>query len=117
MSQPGTRDRLLWISLLASPVFWLFSFQAKFSWGPLACASQTKVVLFLFSLIAFLLSAAAGFLARRQWKELGNQQPGESSGPLARSRFMALGGMVFSISFCMVIVAQSIPDLILGACQ
>jgi hypothetical protein len=30
---------------------------------------------------------------------------------------MALAGMVFGVGFAMVVIAQAIPELILGACQ
>ncbi len=117
MSSEAKRDLILWCSVLAGPVFWLCSFQAKFSWNTWSCSTGTKVPLLLFSLLAVALTASAGILAWRQWKELGEQQPGEGGDVTARSRFMALGGLVFSAGFCMVILAQSIPDWILGACQ
>jgi hypothetical protein len=117
MSFQINRDLALWIGVLAGPVFWLCSFEAKFAWAPWACTFQTKLALYLVSLLALLLTAAAGVLAWRQWKELGKESPGEAGGALARSRFMAIGGIVFSASFCMVIVAQAIPELMLGACE
>lgn len=117
MTNHGHRDLILWISFFAGPVFWLLSFQAKFSWTPWACASQTKVALFAFSALAFLVSAGAGLLARRQWKELGGRQPGQAADVPSRRRFMALGAMIFSVAFCLVITAQSIPDVIFGVCQ
>ncbi|MBV8708860.1 MAG: hypothetical protein JO182_10170 [Acidobacteriaceae bacterium] len=117
MSFQINRDLALWIGVLAGPVFWLCSFEAKFAWAPWACTFQTKLALYLVSLLALLLTAASGVLAWRQWKELGKDPAGEASGALARSRFMAIGGIVFSVSFCMVIVAQAIPELMLGACE
>ena len=42
---------------------------------------------------------------------------GEAGGALARSRFMAIGGIVFSVSFCLIILAQAIPEVMLGACE
>ena len=117
MTKQSTRDLILWLAFFAAPLAWLCSFQAKFSWTPWVCASQSKLAPLSFALIAFLLSALAGLVARRQWKELGAQQPGEAADVPARSRFMAIGAMVFSVSFCVVIVAQTIPDLILGVCQ
>jgi hypothetical protein len=36
---------------------------------------------------------------------------------LARGRVMALSGVLLSTMFCIVIIAQAIPNLILGACQ
>lgn len=116
MSSALKRDVMLWASVLAGPVFWLCSFQAKFSFVPWACASQNKGILFLPTLIAILLTAGAGVLAWRQWKELG-ETISEEGNPLARSRFMALGGMVFSAGFALVILAQAVPDAILEACQ
>jgi len=117
MTKQTTRNLLLWIVVLAGPILWLLSFQAKFSWNPWACASQAKLILFLISLAAFLLKAGAGFLAWRQWYALGHQPSVDAGSTLARSRFMALGGLVFSAGFCIVIVAQVIPDLLFEVCQ
>ncbi len=117
MTAEAKRDLILWTVVLAGPVLWLSSFQAKFSWTPWACASQTKSVLLLFALLALLLTAGAGLLAWRQWKRLGSHTGGEGGDAQTRSRFMALGGLVFSAGFSLVILAQAIPDLILGVCQ
>jgi hypothetical protein len=117
MSKQTTRDFILWVSALAGPILWLFSFQAKFSWNTWTCASQTKSGLFVFALIAFMLTAGAGVLAWREFRDLSRQLPRQGGEAFARSRFMAIGGIVFSIGFCLVILAQTIPDLILEACQ
>lgn len=117
MTSQSSRDRILWISFFAGPAFWLFSFQAKFSWTQWACASQNKATLFVFAFLALLCSGTAGLLAWRQWKELGPEQPDEAANVTSRSRFMALGAVVFSTAFCVVILAQTIPDIILEACQ
>ena len=117
MTKQAARDLLLWVAVLAGPILWLLSFQAKFSWNPWACASQAKLILFLISLVAFLLTAGAGFLAWRQWYALGHQSTVDAGATLSRSRFMALGGLVFSAGFCLVMVAQVIPDLLFEVCQ
>ena len=117
MTKEKTRDLILWLTVLAGPIFWLCSFQAKFSWNTWSCASQTKSPLLLFALIAFLLTAGAGLAAWRVWRTLEKRPLDESADPLARSRFMAIGAMTFSVGFCLVILAQAIPDLILDPCQ
>jgi hypothetical protein len=117
MTAERTRDLILWCAVLAGPIIWLWSFQAKFSWVPIACASQSKLALLGFSLLALAFTLLAGFLAWRQWKELGSRQPDEAADPSSRARFMAVGAMVFSVGFSMVIVAQTVPDLILNSCQ
>ena len=42
---------------------------------------------------------------------------GEGAGSLPRARMMALAGMVFGVGFALVVIAQAIPELVLGACQ
>ncbi len=117
MSSRLRRDLVLWGSLAAGPISWLCSFQAKFSWNQWACAAQTKLAPLLFALVAFGLTALGGVLAWRQWKAMGEQAAGEAGDAMARSRFMAIGGMTLSASFCLVILAQTVPDLILEVCQ
>ncbi len=111
------RTLALWISVLAGPIVWLCTFQARFTWVPWACTFQAKLVLYLIALLGLLLNGGAALMAWRQWKEMGAVVPGEEGGALPRSRFMALTGIVFSAAFSLVIVAQTIPELILGSCE
>lgn len=117
MTREKTRDLILWLTVFAGPVFWLVSFQAKLSWNTWTCAEQTNMPLFLFALTAFLLTAGAGLLASRQWHSLGANTPSDGGDPPTRARFMALGAVIFSIGFCLIIIAQAIPDLIIDPCQ
>lgn len=120
-----SRDRALWTGILAGPIVWLISFEALFALNPWACIFQTKLALYIVSIVAFALSLAAGLLAWRQWKELGREaDPSARGAPsqertdtLSRSRLMAFGGVILSALACLIIVAQAIPELILEACQ
>ena len=107
----------LWIGVLAGPIIWLCSFQARYTWVPWACTFQAKFALYLIGLVSLLLTSAAGLVAWRQWRALGSVVPGEDGGSLPRSRFMALSGIVFSGAFAMIIVAQTIPEVMLGSCE
>ena len=113
MKQTGS----LWIGVLAGPIIWLCSFQARYAWVPWTCTFQNKFALFLIALVSLLLTGAAGLVAWRQWRALGLVVPGDEGGSLPRSRFMALGGMVFSGAFTLIIVAQTIPELMLASCD
>jgi hypothetical protein len=118
MSSDATqRDRALWTGLLAGPIVWLISFEANFALVPWACIWQGKLALYLVSLAAFVLSAAAGSLAWRQWTELGREADPRGGDPLSRSRIMAFGGIILSALACLIIVAQAIAEFVLGACQ
>lgn len=111
------RDLALWTGILAGPIVWLTSFEALFALNPWACIFQTKVTMYSVSIVALALSLAAGVLAWREWRVLGSQMPGQGGDTLSRSRIMAFGGMILSTFSCLLIVAQAIPELILGACQ
>jgi hypothetical protein len=111
------RDFILWIGILAGPVIWLLSFQANFTLAPWACEFNTKIALFVVTILALVLVAASGLLAWREWSALGKAWPGESGDSLARSRIMAIGGVLLSAMFFLVVLAQSIPELMLGACE
>jgi hypothetical protein len=111
------RDLALWIGILAGPIVWLMSFQANFTLAPWACEFNSKAALFLVTLLALLLVAGSGLLAWREWAALGKALPGDAQGAVGRTRVMALGGVLTSSMFFLVILAQSIPELLLGACE
>ena len=111
------RDFALWIGVLAGPVVWLCSFEANYALAPWACIFQAKLALYLVSLAALLLCAGSGMMAWRQWIELGREWPGGEGGTLPRSRIMAIGGVLLSAMFFLVILAQAIPEVLLEACQ
>ncbi len=116
-SAASNRDLALWTGVLAGPIVWLISFEANFALVPWACIWQGKLALYLVSLVAFLLSAAAGFLAWRQWTELGREVDPRGGDALSRSRIMAFGGIILSALACLIILAQAVPELVLGACE
>lgn len=112
-----TRDFALWTGILAGPIVWLVSFEATFALVPWACLFQAKLALYIVRILALALAAGSGVLAWRQWSDLGKQQPGEGAGALPRSRIMALGGVLLSSLFFIIILAQAIPELVLRACE
>jgi len=112
-----SRTFALWAGVLTAPIVWLCTFQARFAWVPWACTFQAKLVLFLIALLGLLLNGGAALIAWREWKAIGAVVPGEEGGALPRSRFMAISGIAFSAAFSLVIVAQTIPELILGSCE
>jgi hypothetical protein len=112
-----SRAFALWTGILIGPIAWLISFEINFALAPWACVAQQKMALYVVSLVALVMSAFGGLLAWREWKQLDSALPGEGGGAIPRSRIMALGGMLLSAMFCLVIIAQAVPELMLGACE
>jgi small-conductance mechanosensitive channel len=111
------RDLALWTGILAGPVVWLLSFEANFALAPWACEFNNKLALFLVAIFALVLVAGSGLLAWCEWNATGKVWPGGAGGPLARERVMAGCGILLSAMFFVVIVAQAVPNLLLGACD
>ncbi len=111
------RDGMLWAAVLIPPTVWFLSFGARFVLAPWACAWNSKAALFGVAIAAFLLAALPGILAWDQWDKLGRQWAGEAAGAEPRWRVLATAAIVISAVSCLLIVAQTIADGVLGACQ
>jgi heme/copper-type cytochrome/quinol oxidase subunit 3 len=111
------RNFALWAGVLGGPVTWLCSFEARFALAPWACTFQSKLALYSVAGLALLLCAGFAVLSWREWKALGEHGPTPEGGTLARSIFMAIGGMSLSVACFVIVFAQTIPELILGVCQ
>ncbi len=104
------RDVALWLYALAGPVVWFLSLEANFALAPLA--PQGKPALFVISLAALAITAAAGYFSWADWRELARNEPGT---PVDTSRrALSLGGVVLSVMFFLTILAQAIPTIFMG---
>ena len=112
-----SRDTVLWTCLLLPPVIWFLAMETNFALTPWACAFGWKLAMLLVSVIALAITALLSFVAWSQWRSLGREFPGDAGGAVPRARTMAiLGGLIAAMSF-LVILAQGIPVIMMGACQ
>ena len=96
------KQAVLGAGLVLPPMAWFASLEANFALAPLACAGHGKSMLLLVSALALGLTVAAGLLA---WGQRNFE------------RRVALSAAVVSAFFSIVIVAQAIPNLMLGGCE
>jgi hypothetical protein len=111
------REVTLWAAVLAGPLIWFTAMQTNFVLAPWACAFGWKPALYVVSIIALAIVAGSGLLAHKHWKQLGEADAHEAGGSLPANRALAIGGMGLSAMFFLVIVAQTIPQFILGSCE
>jgi hypothetical protein len=111
------QSAVLWLVLLAAPLVWFVSFQANFALAPWACTLRWKPALYGVSLAALALVAACGLTAWGRWRRLGREFPGEAGGTVPASRTLASGAVLLNAAFFVVILAQTIVEIILGACE
>ena len=110
-------DKSLWAAIFAGPVVWFLSFGANFSLVPWACSLHWKPALYVISLVAMLCTAASAWAAWRAWYRLGREMPGEGGGAIPRARIMAISGLLLSALSFLLILAQAMPEALLGACE
>lgn len=96
------RQAALGTGLVLGPMAWFASFEANFALAPLACAGNGKGILILVSAVALALAMASGVLA---WTQRTHH------------RRLAVSGAVISALCSLVIIAQAIPNLMLGGCE
>jgi hypothetical protein len=96
------RQAVLGTGLVLAPIAWFASLEANFALAPLACAGPGKGMLLLISAVALTLSVASGLLA---WTQR------------TLCRRLAFSGALISALFSIVIVAQAIPNLMVGGCE
>jgi hypothetical protein len=112
------RDLMLWAAFFAGPFIWLLSFGARWSLSGWVCAFQHwKPALFVIALVSIAILAGSGLMAWSEWQKVGREMPGESGGAVARSRFLAFSGIVLCVFSILVIIAQAIPEVVLGVCE
>jgi hypothetical protein len=91
--------------------------QTNFVLAPWACAFGWKFVMFIVSAVALASTAALSLVAWNQWKSLGQEWPGDAGGAIPRARIMAVLGLLIAALSFLVILAQLVPALMMGACQ
>jgi hypothetical protein len=93
---------VLGTGLVLAPLAWFASLEANFALASLACSERGKSLLLLVSATALVSAIASGILAWTQ-RDL--------------HRRLAISGTVISALFSIVILAQAIPNLMLGGCE
>ena len=118
----------LWFGLIASAAAWLLlgtvdllvvwnecAHQQQDSGGGLHPAS--RILSFTISIVFLLIAVAAGTTSYYNWRSLSHQQNLLETNATDRREFMALLGVIISVTLGMGIVWLSIPPLLIQLCE
>jgi hypothetical protein len=111
------RKVLVWTGILISPTVWFLHLEVSFALAPLACSGQGKHVIHVVTIMCLALTAVAAVMSWDQWNRLEPEVTGQSNQAIVRRRAMALSGIALSCLFFLVIVAQSLPSLMMAGCE
>ena len=108
------RRRLLF-GLLAPPLAWFTHLQANYALVPWVCAHGHRSVLVLVSVVAFGVCALGAAAAWTGWPG-GTSWRGEPHG-VEGAGLLSLLGVMMRLSFALVVIASTIPTVILRPCD
>lgn len=111
------RPLALLFGMLGPPVIWAARFMVSYTLVPVACRSGSTVLLHLVTGVALAATAAAGLVAWRRWRQVGGGTQLDLDGAAARTRFMAITGMLSSALFIIVTVAEWLASVMVHPCQ
>jgi len=107
----------IWWSLVAGFAAWGFDLGLSYMLEQHSCSTGHSYALhaiFVACFLGALSGFVTGFMEKRRFPHDSKEEGGSS---LDRAHFQALIGMIFSLSFAVVILAGAIPRWILHPCQ
>jgi hypothetical protein len=108
----------LWFGLVGGPLIMFIHSAIAFTMLPWACGAGMQSALWVNAAVASVACGAAIFACYRKWLDAGAEWDNtQEAGPIPRGRFMAIVGMAVSGMSLLVIIANFIATLFLGACQ
>jgi hypothetical protein len=108
-----THDRWLNFALVLAPAAWLAHLNISYAMVPESCADGSNLRHHVATAVCLLVALAAAAIA---WSIRG-RIAGEALLEQQRTKWMATFIVVLSLSMAVVIVAQEIPNLVMGACD
>jgi hypothetical protein len=103
------------VAFLAGPLAWSIDELGSYFLEPKVHAGGTKVPMHVVTAVAFSMIIGGAIAARRALRRPDAGLGGGEERSAERTRFLALGGLVMTGFFFLVIVAETIPKLLLGA--
>jgi hypothetical protein len=121
---PGARERFnqpggilaLWFGILGPPAIWLARLKISYILVPYACWTGWVVMLHAVTGGTLALTAYAGWIAWRAWNRAGRVNESDGAGPIPRSRFLAMFGLLSAGFFFAVIAAEGILNFLIDPC-
>src|SRR5690348_13255577 len=107
----------LWAGILGAPTAWAAELQVSYAFVPWTCLHGHHWVLHLFTAIFVAISILCGILCFSEWRHVGGgSAEGSAGGPIERTRFLALTGLMVSGMFTLLILAQGTASFFLNPC-
>jgi hypothetical protein len=105
----------LWAGVIGAPALWSIAFLIGYAIPTYAC-EHAQLIHHILTIVFALATLYTALLCWRQWKALGGSADEDDGGPIARRRFLGALGMLVSLIFTMLIIAQGLPSFFFDGC-
>jgi hypothetical protein len=112
-----TSPRTIWLVVVAPALICAAEQQANYVLVRQACSVQRNMMLYVVDAVALILILSVGLIAFVNWRRAGAEWPGESADVMTRNRFISAIGILGSVIFFLVTLAQSIATVYFNPCQ
>lgn len=107
----------LWAGMLGAPAVWATQFQLSYAFVPWTCLHGHRWILHASTAVFVAISIVCGMLCFAEWRHVGGgSAEGSAGGPIERTRFLALTGILVSGMFTLLILAQGVASFLLNPC-
>jgi hypothetical protein len=113
----ATNASAQWAANLLGPVAVLLGLELTYAFVEPACRDGTTLPVHLSFAAASAFALLGGAIAWREWRRWGGVPSSGQGGAEARSRFMAITGLLVSAISMLVLVAQWLATLFFHPCQ
>jgi hypothetical protein len=104
-------------AVFLGPLAWFVNLEASFALAPRACQDGAKAPLYAASLLALLLTVIAGSISVTRYQQPDRNAIGEPDPMAASRRRLAFAGIGLSALCLALILAQAIPNVLMGGCE
>ena len=108
---------LVWWTMFAGPLAWACDLGFSYVLAQHACSTGHHYVLHVITVVCALVALSGCAAGWRAYNALPEEATEEGMRPMDRAHFQVLFGIVFSLAFTVVIVAEAVPRWILNPCQ
>jgi hypothetical protein len=107
----------LWWSLVAGFAAWTIDLGLSYMLEQHSCSTGHYYVLHVISAVCFLIALSGFGTGLLEFRRFPGETSEEGGSPFDRAHFQALIGMIFSLSFALVIIAGWVPRWVLSPCE
>jgi len=115
--RPNEAPALIWWTMFAGPFAWACDLGFSYALEQHTCSTGHHYVLHVITVVCGLIALSGLAAGRTAYSVLPEEASDEGVRPIDRTHFQVLFGIVISLAFTVVIVAEAVPRWILSPCQ